>query len=253
MKIGGIYDFLDSIAPFENAMSTDNCGLLVGSFDFDVKRALVVLDITNEIIDEAAAKGAELIISHHPVIYTPLRSLTDPSPAFRAAQKNISVICAHTNFDAAPGGVNDLLISALEIEKTGTVEGTEGCVALALCPEKYSSPLALARHVKQKTGASAVRLLDGGRPVKKLAVCCGGGASFFEFVVKSGADAFVTGDLKYPQAVDAKRLKITLVDVGHYETEIAFVGLLIGLLSKEFPQVEFIRAEAEKPLFEYIK
>lgn len=252
MKVMEIYDYLDSIAPFEKAISRDNCGLLVGGFDSDIKRAIVVLDVTNEIISEAAAKAAQLIISHHPVIYTPMNSFTDSSPAFRAAQNNISIICAHTNLDIAPGGVNDILIRTLGIKKTGTLENTNGCVALALCPENYSSPLALAKHVKEMTGVSVVRLLNADRPIKTLAVCCGGGASFFEFVIDSGADAYITGDLKYPQAVDAKRLGITLVDVGHYETEILFAQPLIAQLSQKFPEVEFVRAEADRPAFEYI-
>ncbi len=252
MTVKEIYAFLDKIAPFDGARGTDNCGLLVGDPDAAVEKAAVVLDVTPEILDEASRKGVTLIISHHPIIYTPLRALSAGTPAFGAARSGINVICAHTNLDVAPGGVNDCFIGALGFDKLGSVEGTDGCAALCRCPESFSEPGALARHVRDVTGAGYVRLLDGGRPVKTLAVCCGGGASFFEAVLSSGADGFVTGDLKYPQAVEAKRYGFTLVDVGHYETEILFADPLIKRLSAEFPEVEFIRARSDRPFFAYV-
>ena len=111
--VGEIYRFIDEIAPFHTAMDFDNVGLLVGDEKQAVDRALVALDITPAVVEEASACGAQLIVSHHPVIFTPLRRLTAGSPPFLLAQKGISAICAHTNLDLAAGGVNTCLGEAL--------------------------------------------------------------------------------------------------------------------------------------------
>ena len=122
-QVKDIYQFIDKLAPFSIQENFDNAGFLVGRTTRDVSRVLVALDITVPVILEAEQVGAELIVAHHPVIFYPLKGVTDTDPAqervLLLAEKGIAAICAHTNLDAAAEGVNDLLAQALELDQIG--------------------------------------------------------------------------------------------------------------------------------------
>ena len=135
--VGEIFSAVDAIAPFASAMDFDNSGLLVGSAGQPVDCALLALDITPAVIEEAVATGAQLIISHHPVIFHPLRSLNADSPVYRLAQNGLAAICAHTNLDLAPvHGVNTALAAALGFEKFSTIrEDPEQLLLVCELPE----------------------------------------------------------------------------------------------------------------------
>lgn len=145
--VGKIFEVIDALAPFSLAEKGDNSGLIVGNKENKVKKALIALDITNEVANEAAGIGAELIISHHPVIYNPLYSLSDENPANILAKNGISAICAHTNLDMAPGGVSDALAEALGFEGKKVIEVIhrmpfkQVCV---FCPEEYAEKVSEA-------------------------------------------------------------------------------------------------------------
>ena len=250
--VGDIYDAIDAFAPFGKARPSDNCGITLGSRSLPVHRALAVVDVTREIVREAARRGADLIISHHPAIYAPIKSIAAEDPVFEAARNGIALLAAHTNLDVADGGVNDAYLAAIGLEKLAPVEGTDGCAALARCPEALSELSALAARVKACVGLPCVKLVDAGRKIKTAAVCCGGGASFFECAVKSGADVFISGDFRHNHAVDALRLGVSLIDAGHYETERLILDPLIDRLGRLFPDVPFERAAADRPVFQYV-
>lgn len=249
--VGALYDAVNAFAPFAAAKASDNCGILVGSRDQSVSRVMVVLDVTAAIVAEAAEKGVDCILAHHPLIYNPMRAIGAADPVYAAIRNGIAVLAAHTNLDVAEGGVNDTYLQTIGLTKIGTVEGTDGCCALAEVPASLCAVGDLAAHIRAAVNAPAVKFVDSGRKIKTAAVCCGGGASFFEAAVKSGADVFISGDFRYNHATDALRAQISLVDVGHYETEALVLAPLVSRLTALFPAVVFSRAESDRSAFQY--
>ena len=252
MKIAELLDFLDAAAPFSSAADFDNCGLLVGDPAAETDRVLLALDVTADVLREAAAAGAGAVLSHHPLLFRPVKRFLAGDPAYLAARLGLAVVACHTNLDAAPGGVNDTLIAAIGLEKLGTVPETNGCCALCRCPDELSDPEALAVRVRDAVGLPCVKLAAGPRPVRTAAVCCGSGGSFFDAVLAAGADAFVTGDTKHSHAVDAVRAGLTLVDAGHYETERLILPVLRDRLAARFPDCRFAVADSCRPSWRYL-
>ena len=174
-----IFAQMDQWAPFETQMDFDNAGFLVGRGEREVRKILVSLDITEPVADEAADWGADLIVAHHPVIFHPVKRLTDETPTGRTllalAERGIAAICAHTNLDAAQGGVNVCLAQALEltgVDRSGQPYGI-GRVGNVSANNNLSAG-EYAAFVKEKLHAAGVRFADGGKPVRRVAV--GGGS-----------------------------------------------------------------------------
>ena len=229
-----IFTQMDQWAPFETQMDFDNAGFLVGRGEREVRKILVSLDITEPVADEAADWGADLIVAHHPVIFHPVKRLTDETPTGRTllalAERGIAAICAHTNLDAAQGGVNVCLAQALEltdleqlhqdgVDRSGQPYGI-GRVGNVSANNSLSAG-EYAAFVKEKLHAAGVRFADGGKPVRRVAV--GGG--------------FVTADVKYDQFLEARALGITLMDAGHYATENVVCPKIVQYLSLKFPGI----------------
>ena len=171
---------LFALAPEELAQEWDNVGLLVGRPSRDVQRVLVALDITEAVIAEAEREQMDLIVAHHPImncVWRPVQSIRSDDiqgrKLMRLIEYDISAICMHTNLDAAPGGVNDALAAALELEQVEVMEGGEGIVRTGLLPERMSLQQFLAL-VEERLKPNGVRYSDGGRLIRKVAV--GGGA-----------------------------------------------------------------------------
>lgn len=239
-RVKDIYNFIDSIAPFNMQCEWDNSGLLVGSPDEKVKRIGVVLDLTNEAINYAKENDIDLIVSHHPVIFKPYKKFVSGNPAFELAKNGISAICAHTSLDCAKGGVNDALSEALGIENASplTDEGDAAMVRAAEIPE--TSVEELAKLVAEKL-STAVRVADSGRTVKKIALCGGGGGDFIKDVQALGCDAYITGDASHHVFLDSLDLGLTLIAAGHFETENPVVEVLANKLKQNFDcEVEII-------------
>lgn len=252
MKIRELLTEMDLWAPFAGAKDFDNVGLLVGDREAQTDFVLLCMDVTADILAEAEALGAGVVLAHHPLIFRAQKSFTAEGLPFRAARSGIAIVACHTNLDCAPGGVNDTLISAIGLEKTEDVPGTEGCCAMCACPAELSDPEALAKQVCRVTGLPYVRLARGGRPLERVAVCCGGGAGFIDAAVAAGADGMITGDIKYASAVDAVRSGFTLIDAGHYETERLVLPVVRAHLSKKFPDCRFEIASSCRSAFEFI-
>lgn len=241
MTVAEIVRQIDREAPFAEAEPWDNVGLLVGAPEQEVSRALVCLDITEEVIRTAIDRGATLILSHHPVIFDALSSLAADSLPYKLAQAGIAAIAAHTNLDKAEGGVNDRLLHAL-----GLV--SERCDASGLCrlarlPEA-TSPQAFAAFVGERL-QTAVRLHAGDRPVHTVAVVGGAGGDYVKNLERLGADALVTGEVKHHEWLAAG--SYTLVDAGHAATERVVVRPWAERLRQELPQVEWIACETPLP------
>lgn len=249
-KVKEILEFLNGLAPLELKMDFDNVGLLVGNADGQVSKVLLALDITDEVIDEAASIGAELIVSHHPIIFEPMKDVLYSDQGGRKIIKliknNISAICMHTNLDIAAGGVNDALISALGatstayLEYTGTDSNGEkmGCGRVGELENKMPLTEFLAM-CKTALNANGLRYHDAGIKVKKLAVMGGSGGSCVRLAKELGCDTYVTSDIKYNSFLDAKELGINLIDADHFCTENVIISVLHEKLSAEFSKCEF--------------
>lgn len=226
-----VADFIEEIAPQELAADWDNVGLLVES-NIQVDKILVCLDITSEVVLEAKQLGCGLIVSHHPVIFSPLRRLSMQSPVFLLAENNISAICAHTNLDAANGGVNDVLAEIL---------GLQDCVSFAhlgrigMMPKEISVK-ELGSLCKERLN-TYVEIADAESLIQNIAVIGGAGGSDWKEAKEAGADCLVTGEASHHHALDALAEGFSLVVAGHYATEWPVTEYLKNRLKEKFESV----------------
>ncbi len=247
------------LAPKELAFDWDNVGHLEGDPAQNVERALVALDVTEGVLDEAEALGCQLIVAHHPLMnvrwHEKEMQTLRPDRYLghllrRLVKAEISVISMHTNLDIAPGGVNDALAEALRIEDPGPLPGDE--VRLLRCGrlEKDVKLSDFAAFVCQSLHANGVRYA-GEKPVRYVAV--GGGACGDEIdtVIAAGCDTFVTSDLTYHQFLDAGPKGINLIDAGHFPTEDVVCQRLVDYLKGEFPQLMIEKSASHKEAIHY--
>lgn len=251
--VSDILNFLDTLAPRSMKMDWDNVGLLCGDLDAPVTKILVALDPFEAVVDEAQCKDAELIITHHPLIFQPLKAITEDNQIGRCIRKlcffSINAINAHTNLDCAPGGVNDRLAQMLGLTNIQVIDpmgvdeqGREW--GLLRMGEVAQQPLCeFLESVKSNLGCQGLRYVEGGKLVSKVAV--GGGACAGELMaaVRAGCDTFVTADVKYNQFWDAKDLGLNLIDAGHFATENPIVAVLAEKIAAAFPEIQVIISE----------
>ncbi len=232
-------------APLELAASWDNVGHLVGEPDAEAKKVLVALDITEDVVREAVACGADVIVAHHPVMncaWHPVQRVRSDDAQGRMLitmiRSGISAICMHTNLDAADGGVNDALAEKLGLndlkmlneEKIGRI-GTL----------KSQLPLVeFTRLVVESLRCNGLRYVDNGKPVHRVAVGGGACSGFIAQAIANGCDTFVTSDLKYNDFLDTK--EINLVDAGHFPTENVVCPVLAEYLRRQFPQLTVVQS-----------
>ena len=227
---GEIYAYIDRFAPFHTAMGFDNPGLLVGARDTEVRSVLFALDITPQVVREAAEMGAQLIVSHHPVIFHPLKSLSPDSAPYLLAQYGIAAICAHTNLDRAGGGVNDTLAGLLGLREVRTAG--DGLCRIGTLDAPADGGIFAA--TVGKTLHTAVRFRAGRRPVRTVCLCSGAGGDYL-LPLLGEADAFLTGELRHHEWLEAAAAGVTVVEAGHYATEAPVVDTLVDWLSAAFP------------------
>jgi len=240
--VNDILTFVEALAPRSMKMDWDNVGLLCGSRGAEVKKILVALDPFEGVCHEAAEIGAQLIITHHPLIFRAPTAITDDTSIGRSIMflcaHGISAINAHTNLDCVSGGVNDVLAQKLGLEHVQVVNPVDG-VGLLRCGEVASQPLeAFLATVKEQLGCDGLRYVNSSKPVHKIAV--GGGACAGEMMdaISAGCDTFVTSDVKYNQFWDAHDLGINLIDAGHFQTENPVVAVLAEKIAAAFPEIQ---------------
>ena len=252
-----LYEAMQRIAPLELAESWDNPGLLVDCGG-EVTRVLVTLDITPEVVTEAAAKHCEAIVAHHPVIFDPLKKLGPQDVPFQLVRAGISAICMHTNLDAAEGGVNEVLAGIFGIRDWEVFAdgcGRVGEVEPITVPELARKAQAVlgGRCNRPRSGpAVQVKFADTGKTVKRLAVISGAGGSMFEDALAVGADCLLTGEANHHAAIDAVRLGLSLVAAGHYATEFPVCAAIADRLRAAFPELEVRVSGENKDPFTYI-
>ena len=253
MTIQQIIDHLESIAPLPLQESYDNSGLLVGDASTRIKKALITLDSTEDVVDEAISKNCQLIISHHPIIFSGLKNLTGKDyiqrTIIKAIKNDIAIYAIHTNLDNVACGVNLMICKKLGVKnprilapKTNSGPFQDGMVGSGMIGN-LETPLTAKEflHRIQKSLKSRcirhTKLLPG--KVKTVAVCGGSGSFLLPDAIRESADFFVTADFKYHQFFDAE-LKIVIADAGHYETEQYTKQLLQKILQEKFPNFALI-------------
>ena len=246
--VSEILQYIEVLAPRSMKMDWDNVGLLCGDPQQEVTKILVALDPFEDVAREAAETDAQLIVTHHPLIFQPAGSVTEETSVGRTirylVKHDISAINAHTNLDQAPGGVNDVLAAVLGLTDVEVV-APEG-------NDVYGRPWGLLRKghverqslirflstVKDHLDCPGLRYVDGGKQVETVAV--GGGACASELMdaCRAGCDTFVTSDVKYNQFWDAYDLHMNLIDAGHFYTENPVCFRLARSLREKFPEIQ---------------
>lgn len=249
-----IYHQIDAVAPFADAMDFDNTGILVGDAGAEVQTVLFALDIQPQVVKEAVALGAQLIISHHPVIFKPLRQLDTASVPYLLARHGIAAIGCHTNLDVAPEyGVNVCLAKRLGLhELRGAKVYRQGFSLFTAELDTPVSPVQFARLVKDRLQADQVQFVHGTGEIKKVALCSGAGGSEMHNVMETGAQAYLTGELRHDEWITAGQMGITVLAAGHYDTEKWFADLLCGYLQEAFPQMNMVISAQDKPQLELL-
>ncbi|MDD4319936.1 MAG: Nif3-like dinuclear metal center hexameric protein [Acidaminococcaceae bacterium] len=250
---------MNEIAPIALAESWDNPGLLVGKVDAPVKKIMLALDLTLEVAEQAIEAKVDMIITHHPLYFNLPKTLavTDAKMecVYALIKSDIAVYAAHTNLDAAVGGVNDVLAELLSLTQVVAIENPEhpeqGLGRIGVLSEPLTLE-AFAQNVKKVLAADGIAFADAGKPVYKVAVVGGAGSDFIAAALDAGADTFVTGDLKYHVAQKALDQGINVIDAGHQFTEMPVVTKLEQVLSSWAEEnkrtIEIILAEEEQIL-----
>lgn len=234
--------FMEQWAPPALAEEWDNPGLLVDAGSL-VRRVLVTLDITPAVVEEAHRLGCQLVVSHHPVIFKPVRRLQSADAAFLLARYGISALCAHTNLDAAEGGVNDVLAGLLELEDVQPLEG------LGRVGDRDSiSPAQLSEQVGKLLN-TPVLLADAGLPITRVAVVGGSGGEFFEAAARAGAQCLVTGEASHHHGLDALEQGVSVIVAGHFATEWPIVPEMARRLRQAFGELEVLVSGSNRPPF----
>lgn len=237
MKVKDILGYLESLYPIETACDFDNVGLLVGSSESEVKSAVVALDCDINTLSFARVNGANLIITHHPVIFEPIKSVTDNDIIFNLIKNGISVISMHTNLDVGDGGVNDTLCGVLALKDVKPYIADDGYM-LKCGQADFDNADNFAAFIKKQLGGS-VKYVSGNKPIKNVLVCSGSGGNYIDEAISGGFDALVTADVKHNVFISAINAGISLFDGGHYDTENIIVKPLCDRLQKQFSDTAF--------------
>lgn len=238
LRVQQVYDFINERAPFETQVAYDNSGLLVGDPSREVTGVHFALDVTNKVIDEAVENGANLIVTHHPMMFSPIKCLVETDYQARLLcrmiREGISLISAHTNLDQAVGGINDVL--AARIGLTDVVG--EGFVRVGTLPAPMTAG-ELAKSISKALG-DVVRVMgDASAVVEKVGMCSGSGADEWPAAAAMGAQAFLTGEAKHHIALEASDAGVVILEAGHHATEEPGIFALADALQNSELVVEY--------------
>ena len=265
MKIKEVIDYLDSVFHPELQEDYDNSGFLLGCGETEFRGALVALDLTPAVVDEAVEAGdINLIVTHHPFIFSGLKRLTDNdttgSLVWSLIQHNIAVYAAHTNLDNLPWGVSAALGERLGLHDCRILQplatrSDAGAGLVGELPEAEPADAFLLR-VKQLLGLPTIRTSSlttqhSSFKIKRVALCGGAGSFLIEEALAAGADVYLTGDLKYHdfQRTDGR---MVLADIGHYESEQFAKEIIFRVISEKLCNFAVRISERQKSIVQYI-
>lgn len=231
--VNDLVELLEELMPSNLAEDWDNVGLMLGRKGKTVKRILLALDLSKEVVEQAVAQKIDLIITHHPAIFKKLKRVVDndwqQDLLLTLAENGIAVYSAHTNLDCVSTGVNDVLAKLLKLEDTEILDDSNGLGRIGVVEE--TSLTEYAQVVKNALKADYVVVGDAGKQVHKVAVCGGAGSDLIDLALAKGADTLVTGDVKYHSAQQAVFSGLNIIDAGHQPTELPVLEKLADRLS----------------------
>lgn len=238
---------LEQLSPSRYACSWDNVGLLVGRYDQEIKKVVVTLDATNEVIEEAKKRNADLILTHHPIIFSSMKRVNDETILGRKLmtliENTIACYAMHTNFDTM-GGMAQIAEQRLQLQNTIPLEVTaeedgklEGIGRVGML-ERPMTLLECANFVKETFSVPNVMIFgEDNRMVQKVAVCPGSGKGMIDEALKKGADVLITGDMGHHDGVDALDAGLSIIDAGHHGLEHIFIAFMTKFLKEKFPEL----------------
>ncbi len=251
---------IEEFAPKSIQESYDNAGLQIGDPTMIVSGILICLDVTEAIVSEAIEKNCNLIISHHPLIFTGLKDITGRNNTQRivikAIQENIAIYSAHTNLDSAKNGVSYEIANILELSDIHTLcpHENDSNIGLGAVGEIQPMPvIEFLKLIKEKFNVKALKYsaLSPQNVIKKVAICGGSGASLINDAIRSGADIYITGDIKYHD-ITSYSDKILIADIGHYESELCTKMIFKRIISEKFVNFATYLSASEKNPINYI-
>ena len=261
MKCREIIEVLERYYPRSAALGWDNVGLLIGSKEKEVQKIFVALDVTDETLEEAVTAGADMIITHHPMLFSAVKKITADDfigrRIIRLIQKDIAYYAMHTNFDVK--GMADLNADALDLrectvlDETGVNEdGNSEGIGRAGVLEREMELSEFAAFVKRRFGLNGVLVYgETKEKISRAAVSGGSGKSMVQAALAKGGQVLVTGDIDYHTAIDAAAQGLCIVDAGHYGTESMFIGYMKQRLGELFPDIEVETARIRQPFIIY--
>lgn len=263
MKIKEVIDALERFAPLPLQEGFDNAGLQVGLTEaWEVSGALLCLDVTEQVVDEAISLGCNLIVTHHPLIFRKLSHVTGEDYVqrivFKAIENRIAIASMHTNMDNARGGVNYKIAEKMglcdvdffcETKSVDGVDGASGVMGTLSVPMAAADFLAMLKDKFQVACIQANELLQ--RPVSRVAICGGSGSFLLNDAVKAGADAFVTGEMHYHEYFDMEQ-KIQIAVIGHYQSEQFTNEVFLSVIERDCPGVKCYLSKVNTNPIQYI-
>ncbi len=260
MVLKELTDIIETFAPLSLQESYDNSGLIVGRPSDEVHKALLAVDVTDEVMDEAEREGCDIIITHHPIVFHPLKRFNSANMVERcverAIRRGIALYACHTNLDSTAEGMSWRLASMLGVENLEVLQptaageltgfGVIGTLAEPMPTEEF------LRRVMDVTGAEVVRHSDiATEQTHRVAVCTGSGAFLIGEARKAGADVYITADLKYNDFMTPDRA-LTVADIGHFESEYCAIEILFDILSKKFLTFAVRKSECSRNPINYL-
>lgn len=261
-KVIDIGNEIEKIAPKFLKEDYDNVGLMVGDEQKEVKKVLLALDCTYEVINEAVEIGVDLIVTHHPLLFKKPKNIVKGdllgNKIITLIQDDIALYSCHTNLDSARDGINETLVKVLGFNSHQIIEPTEakiykdGGIGRLVSFDKEINLDDIIRNIKNKLNIRNMRIVRGANKIKTLAIINGSGQDFFHKAKNLGADCIITGDTTYHFASDFKEMGISIIDAGHFSTEfIAFLNSL-EFLKEKFKDVEFITSKKCNDPYDFV-
>lgn len=245
MNLVDVIRYFETKFPKELAYEWDNVGIQVGTLNIVAKKILVTLDVTKEVVKEAIDKKVNMIISHHPLLFTPMDKIIFDTPRGwiikNLIKHNITVYSAHTNYDTAEGGMNDEFANILDLKNVNLLDEIAG-IGRYGDVENISFSKFLD-NLKTNLKLESVKVIGNtDKTISKVGISGGSGSKHMYQAKMRGCDVYLTGDVTYHTALDAVSLGLTIIDIGHHAEKI-FMDAIIKLLSEQFKDIEFIKSE----------
>jgi dinuclear metal center YbgI/SA1388 family protein len=262
IKVRDIMKEMEVLAPSFLKESYDNVGLMVGTEEKKVKKVLLALDCTKEVIEEAKENNVDLIITHHPLIFRkPSRILREDLQGWKIIElikNDISLYSSHTNLDAVKGGINEELVKVLGFENSKLIENNnikgyeEAGIGRIVELEEKILVEDIISLIKEKLEIKSLRAAIASKEIKKIGVINGSGQDFFSKALALGVDCIITGDTTYHFASDYKEMGVTIIDAGHFSTEWNMFLRIMEKMEGKFETVEFIHSKKSSDPYAFL-